>query len=136
MASDTIVIPELERGVERHGIERVSPRTRAHVSIFDNCTMWLSSSTVLATTALGALAIPVFGLGFWDSAVAIILFNVLGTLPLAFFSTLGPKLGLRQMTVARFSFGWVGAMVMVFFNVAACVGWSAVNAIVGGHLVD
>src|SRR6184192_919574 len=136
MASDTLTIPELERGVERHGIERVSPSTRAHIRIFDNCTMWLSANLVISTVALGALAIPVFGLGFWDSAVAIILFNVLGTLPLAFFSTLGPRLGLRQMTISRFSFGWVGAMVMVFFNVAACVGWSAVNAIVGGQLVD
>ncbi len=136
MASDTIAIPELEQGVERHGIERVSPRTRSHVRIFDNCTMWLSSSTVLATVALGALAIPVFGLGFWDSVVAIMLFNILGTLPLAFFSTLGPKLGLRQMTISRFSFGWVGAIIMSLFNVAASVGWSTVNVIEGGQLVE
>lgn len=136
MASDTVAIPELERGVETHGIERVSPRTRAHVRIFDNCTMWLSSSTVLATVALGALAIPVFGLGFWDSVLAILIFNVLGTLPLAFFSTLGPKLGLRQMTISRFSFGWVGGIIMALFNVAACIGWSTVNVIEGGQVVD
>lgn len=136
MASDTVTIPELERGVEAHGIERVSPKTRAHVRIFDNCTMWLSSSTVLATVALGALATTIFGLGFWDSVVAILIFNVLGTLPLAFFSTLGPKLGLRQMTISRFSFGWVGAIIMALFNVAASIGWSTVNVIEGGQLVD
>ncbi|TMB78761.1 MAG: hypothetical protein E6J48_12115, partial [Chloroflexi bacterium] len=34
-----------------------------------------------------------------------------------------------------FSFGWVGAVIMALFNVAACTGWSAVNAIVGGQLV-
>ena len=48
---------------------------------------------------------------------------------------MGPKLGLRQMTISRFSFGWVGAVIMALFNVAACTGWSAVNAIVGGQLV-
>jgi purine-cytosine permease-like protein len=136
MASDTVAIPELERGIETHGIERVSPRTRAHIRIFDNCTIWLSANLVISTVALGVLAIPVFALGFWDSVAAIIIFNVLPTIPVAFLSTLGPKLGLRQMTISRFSFGWVGAMVMALFNVAACIGWSAVNVIVGGQLVE
>ena len=135
MASDTAVIPELEKGIETHGIERVAPETRSHVRIFDNFTMWLSANLVISTVALGALAIPVFGLGFWDSVAVIILFNILGVLPVAFFSTLGPKLGLRQMTISRFSFGWVGAIIMAIFNVLACLGWSTVNVIVGGQLV-
>src|ERR1700751_4903340 len=118
MASESIAIPELEQGIETHGIERVSPKTRAHVRIYDNFTIWLSANLVISTVALGALATNVFQLGFWDSVAAIVIFNVLGTLPVAFFSTLGPKLGLRQMTISRFSFGWVGAMVMVIFNAA------------------
>src|SRR5947208_13717173 len=136
MATDTTTIPELEQGIEVHGIERVPPRARAHVRIFDNFTMWLSAKLVRCTVVLGALATNVFALGFWDSVAAIIIFNVLGALPVAFFSTLGPKLGLRQMTISRFSFGWIGGMVMVLFNVAACIGWSAVNVIVGGQLVN
>ncbi len=135
MVSDTATIPELERGIETHGIERVSPRTRTHVRIFDNFTMWLSANLVISTVALGALAIPVFALGFWESVAVIILFNVLGVLPVAFFSTLGPKLGLRQMTISRFSFGWIGSIIMALFNIAACIGWSAVNVIVGAQLV-
>src|SRR5579871_556369 len=134
MASDVVAIPE-EKGIETHGIERVSPSTRTHVRIFDNFTMWLSANLVISTVALGALAVPVFGLGFWDSILVIIVFNILGILPVAFFSTLGPKLGLRQMTISRFSFGWVGAIIMALFNVAACIGWSAVNVIVGAQLV-
>ncbi|MDQ6659599.1 MAG: cytosine permease, partial [Chloroflexota bacterium] len=135
MASDTIFIPEREQGIEVHGIERIAPIARSHMHIFDNFTLWLSANLVISTVALGALAVPVFGLGFWDSVGAIILFNVLGALPVAFFSTLGPRLGLRQMVISRFSFGWVGAIIMALFNVAACTGWSAVNAIVGGQLV-
>src|SRR5436305_11544160 len=136
MALDITATPALERGIETRGIERVPPRTRAHVSIFDNCTIWLSANMVISTFALGTLATSVFALGFWDSVAAIIIFNVLGTLPVAFFSTLGPKLGLRQMTISRFSFGWVGAIIMAVFNVAACIGWSAVNVIVGGQLIE
>src|SRR5216110_584229 len=134
MASETVAIP-LEKGLETHGIERVSPTTRAHVRILDNFTMWLSANLVISTVALGALANVIFGLGFWDSLGIIIVFNALGVLPVAFFSTLGPKLGLRQMTISRFSFGWVGAIIMALFNVAACIGWSAVNVIIGGQLV-
>ncbi len=96
MATDVVTIPE-EQGIETHGIERVSPTTRTHVRIFDNFTMWLSANLVISTIALGALAIPIFGLGFWDSVAIIIIFNALGVLPVAFFSTLGPKLGLRQV---------------------------------------
>lgn len=134
MATDTVAIPE-EQGIETHGIERVSPKTRTHVRIFDNFTMWLSANLVISTIALGALANLVFGLGFWDGLAVIIIFNALGVLPVAFFSTLGPKLGLRQMTISRFSFGWVGGIIMAIFNVAACIGWSAVNVIIGGQLI-
>jgi NCS1 nucleoside transporter family len=134
MASDTVTIPE-ERGIEAHGIERVSPTTRTHVRIRDNFTMWLGANLVISTIALGTLANFAFGLGFWDSVASIVIFNALGVLPVAFFSTLGPKLGLRQMTLTRFSFGWVGGIIMAFFNVAACIAWSAVNVIVGGQLV-
>src|SRR5437660_7292329 len=135
MISDIAAIPEIERGIEAQGIERVQPRARTHVRIFDNFTMWLSANLVLSTVVLGALATNVFALGFWDSVVAIIIFNVLGAFPVAFFSTLGPKLGLRQMTISRFSFGWVGGIIMALFNVGACIGWSAVNVIVGAQLV-
>src|SRR5215470_12169432 len=135
MATDVVTIPE-EYGVETHGIERVSPQTRTHVRIRDNFTMWLSANLVISTIALGALATQAFFLGFWDGLAVIIIFNALGVLPVAFFSTLGPKLGLRQMTISRFSFGWVGGIIMALFNVAACIGWSAVNVIIGGQLVS
>src|SRR6266699_546785 len=134
MATDIIDIPE-EQGLETHGIERVSPKTRTHVRIRDNFTMWLSANLVISTIALGAIANLAFGLGFWDGLAVIIIFNILGVLPVAFFSTLGPKLGLRQMTISRFSFGWVGGIIMALFNVAACIGWSTVNVIIGGQLV-
>src|SRR5947209_101891 len=86
-----------EHGIEAEGIERVSPAMRTHARIFDNFTVWFSANLVISTVALGALAIPLFGLGFWDSVVAIVLFNLLGSLPVAFLATMGPKLGLRQM---------------------------------------
>jgi NCS1 nucleoside transporter family len=125
-----------EQGIEAQGIERVPPEARSHVRIIDNFTMWMAANTVLSTIVLGALAINVFGLGLWDSIAVILIFNVLGVLSVAFFATLGPKLGLRQMTITRFSFGWIGACLMALFNVITCIGWSVVNVIVGGQLVQ
>lgn len=51
----------------------------------------------------------------------------------AFCSTFGPKLGLRQMTSSRFSWGFYGAKGVAFLNCIACVGWSIANTIAGAQ---
>jgi hypothetical protein len=61
--------------------------------------------------AIGALAYPVFYLGFVDTILTIFFINVLGILPVCFFSTFGPKFGLRQMVLSRFYFGWYGVKI-------------------------
>jgi len=63
----------------------------------------------------------------------IIFFNLMATLPVAYFSIFGPRLGLRQMTIARFSFGYYTAWIPVVLNVIACIGWSTINSIVGAQ---
>ncbi len=136
MAVQTAPAPLMERGIETRGIERVPPAERHDARAFDNFTMWLSANLVLSAVTVGALAVPAFNMGFWDSVAAIVLFTVLGVLPTAFFSPLGPKLGLRQMTISRFSFGMVGAAIMAVFNAAACIGWSAVNVVSGATLIS
>lgn len=68
----------------------------------------MSANVTVSTFALGALAQPVFGLGFVDSALTIVCVNALGVLPACFFSTFGPRFGLRQMVLSRFFFGYYG----------------------------
>ncbi|KAJ7074881.1 putative cytosine-purine permease [Mycena belliarum] len=51
----------------------------------------------------------------------------------AYMATFGPKLGLRQMTSARYSWGWHGAKVVALLNCVACVGWSSINTIAGAQ---
>ncbi len=123
-------------GIERWGIERVGVHERHHRRLFDNFTLWLSANLVVSTVALGGVAVPVFRLGFGQAVLAVVLFNVLGTLPVAFFATLGPRLGLRQMTLSRYAFGWTGAKVMAFFNVVACIGWSAVGTLLAAEILN
>lgn len=51
----------------------------------------------------------------------------------ALCSTFGPKLGLRQMTSARYAWGYWGAKFVATLNCIACVGWSIANTIVGAQ---
>lgn len=69
---------------------------------------------VVSSFAIGALARPVFSLGFVDSALTIIFINLLGIMPVCFFSTFGPRFGLRQMVLSRFYFGFYGVKLSKF----------------------
>lgn len=69
---------------------------------------------VVSSFAIGALANPVFGLGYVDTALTIIFFTILGILPVCFFSTFGPRFGLRQMVLSRFYYGYYGVKLSKF----------------------
>jgi purine-cytosine permease-like protein len=69
---------------------------------------------VVSAFAIGALAWPVFRLGFVDATLIIFFVNALGIIPVAFFSTFGPRFGLRQMVLSRFFFGWYGVKLSKF----------------------
>ena len=123
-------------GVEQRGIERVPEDERTDTNLMKVGTMWLAANMVVSSFAIGALAIPVFHLGFVDSLLTILFINMLAITPVAFFSTFGPVYGLRQMVLSRYFFGFYGVKVIAFFNVLACVGWSSVNVIVGAQLIN
>lgn len=91
---------------------------------------------VVSSFAIGVVASPVFYLGFVDAMLVIFFINVLGIMPVCFFSSFGPRLGLRQMVLSRFYFGYYGVKLMALFNGLSCFGWSAVNLIVGGQLIN
>ena len=91
---------------------------------------------VVSSFAIGVLASPLFYLGFADAILVCLFFNLLGILPVCFFSTFGPRFGLRQMVLSRFWFGWYGVKLIAIFNVLACIGWSSANSIVGAQLIN
>jgi len=123
-------------GVEQRGIERVPSDERSSAPASQVGTMWLSANMVVSSFALGALAYPVFYLGFIDTILIIFFINLLGIMPVCFYSTFGPRFGLRQMVLSRYFFGYYGVKIIAVFNILACVGWSAVNVIVGAQLFN
>lgn len=95
-------------GFEERGIERVPPNERTDTGMSKIGTLWMSANMTVSTFAIGALAHPVFDLGFVDTVLTIIFVNVFSILPVCFFSTLGARFGLRQMVLSRFWFGFYG----------------------------
>lgn len=96
-------------GVEVRGIERIRPEdrsARSFADLLDAATMWLAANSTISTFSLGTLAVSVFQLGLKEACLTILFFNLLSTAPVAYFAVFGPRLGLRQMTITRFSFGY------------------------------
>ena len=91
---------------------------------------------VVSSFAIGILANSVFYLGAADAMLTVLFFNLLGIMPVCYFSTFGPRFGLRQMVLSRFWFGWWGVKLIAIFNILACIGWSSVNSIVGAQLLN
>lgn len=91
---------------------------------------------VVSSFAIGLLAQKLFFLGFVDAILVCLFFNLIGVVPVCYFSTFGPRFGLRQMVLSRFWFGWYGVKLIAVFNVLACIGWSSVNSIVGAQLIN
>lgn len=120
--------------VEERGIQRVPDDDRTAQTPTQTGILWFTVNFVLSSVTTGALAIGGFGLGLWDSLLAVVIFNAIGIIPVAIFCSWGPFTGLRQMVIARYAFGWNGAKLTALFNIAACIGWSMVNVVIGGSL--
>ena len=91
---------------------------------------------VVSSFAIGTLAYKIWFMGVTDAMLVILFFNLIGVTPVCYFATFGPRFGLRQMVLSRFWFGWWGVKIIAVFNVLACIGWSAVNSIVGAQLIN
>ncbi len=78
---------------------------------------------VVSSFAIGLLGTGLFGMGFGDSCLTIVFINMLGITPVSYFSTFGPKFGLRQMVLSRYWFGFHGVKVSEynFFKYMPCL---------------
>jgi len=123
-------------GVEETGIERVLPSERSDQSPMSCFTMWMAANTTVSTFALGTLGSSIWQMGFKDAALTILFFNLFPTLVVAYFSTWGPKTGLRQLALSRFGFGYFTVLLPTILNCIACIGWSTINSLAGAFCLQ
>ncbi|THU97050.1 NCS cytosine-purine permease [Dendrothele bispora CBS 962.96] len=120
-------------GVETRGILPVPPEERTDTQFFKIFFLWFSTNFNILSFSAGTLGPAAFGLSTRDSCLVILFFNMLCCLPPAYLATWGPKLGLRQMVQARFSFGYFGVIIPCILNLIGMFGFSVLNSILGGQ---
>ncbi|EIW55605.1 cytosine-purine permease [Trametes versicolor FP-101664 SS1] len=123
----------LQWGLETRGITPVPLAERVDTQYSKIFFIWLSANFNILSFSAGTLGPVVFGLGLRESCLVILFFNLLCSALPAYFSTWGPKLGLRQMCQARYSFGYYGVIIPSVFNLCSMTGFCILNCILGGQ---
>src|SRR5579863_1944106 len=77
--------------METHGIKPI-PQSNRYGKPSRLFTVWFAPNVNMTGVFTGTLAI-VLGLGFWLGMLAMIIGSVLGSLPVAYLSTWGPRTG-------------------------------------------
>ena len=122
--------------VEPGGVEFI-PAGDRHGRPLQLLWTWTSPNLEFATVFLGILAVGVFGLGFWEAVLALLIGNLLGSLSHAVLSARGPKHGAPQMVLSRVPFGFWGNVLPAGLNsVTAGFGWFAVNSVSGAFALS
>ncbi|KAJ4001874.1 permease for cytosine/purines, uracil, thiamine, allantoin-domain-containing protein [Lentinula boryana] len=123
----------LSWGVESRGISPVPPSQRTDMSYYKLFFLWFTMNFNILSFSAGTLGPVAYGLGIRESCLVILFFNGLCCAPPAYFATWGPKLGMRQMVQARYSFGYYGVIFVCVLNLINMVGFCILNAILGGQ---
>ena len=122
--------------VEPGGVEYIALRER-HGKPIDLFWTWLSPNLEFATVFVGILGIAVFGLSFWETAIAIVVGTALGSLTHALLSSWGPRYGVPMMVESRGAFGFLGNILPAGLNAfTGSIGWFIVNSVSGAFALQ
>ncbi len=122
--------------VEPGGVEYIALKER-HGKPIDLFWTWLSPNLEFATVYVGILGVAVFGLSFWQTAVAIVLGSALGSLTHYILSSWGPKFGVPMMVESRGAFGFLGNILPAALNAfTGTIGWFIVNSVSGAFALQ
>jgi NCS1 nucleoside transporter family len=121
--------------IETQGIDRIPEEMKRPPHLMNTFFMWFSMTCHVGTLPLGVLG-PEFGLTLNQSVSAIVVGTFLGALCTAYTGTLGPKTGLRQIAISRYSFGFWGAKLCSVLNVIVGGGFAVVNVVITGQMLS
>ncbi|KAF2760057.1 hypothetical protein EJ05DRAFT_492481 [Pseudovirgaria hyperparasitica] len=121
---------------EVRGIQPVPEDERNDTRYINVFTLWLSMSLSVLPLPFGILGTATYGLSLRDASLVIIFFSLLTAIPVSYFSTLGPKLGLRQMIISRYSWGRYLVSVPVVLNLATLIGFCIITDVLGGGILS
>ncbi|KAL4789137.1 permease for cytosine/purines, uracil, thiamine, allantoin-domain-containing protein [Aspergillus venezuelensis] len=119
-------------GVELRGVAPVPIEERTDSRFVNVFFVWFTLSTNLLPIVTGMVGTFVMGMSLRDASLVILFFNMLCTIPPAYFSTFGARTGLRQMLHARFTFGYYLVSIIVALNLCTIAGFGVVSSVLGG----
>lgn len=120
-------------GVEDRGAQPVPEELRTDTQYYKIFFIWFAWNLNILTFSAGTLGPVVFGLGLRDTCLTILLFNLVCCAFPAYICAWGPKLGMRQMVITRYSFGYYGTLLPCILNLVTMMGFTILNCIVGGQ---
>src|SRR5438552_2838278 len=122
--------------VEPGGVEYIALKER-HGKPIDLFWTWLSPNLEFATVFVGVLGVAVFGLSFWETALAIVVGSALGSATHFVLSSWGPKFGVPMMVESRGAFGFLGNILPAGLNAfTGTIGWFIVNSVSGAFALQ
>lgn len=122
------------RGIQRVSIEERQPlNKRGLLQIY---VLWFSINLAAVNITLGMLGPQVYFLSFKDASLCAVFGSILGSLPVAYIATFGPRSGNRTMVLARYVMGWYPAKLVVILNIIVLLGYALINAVVAGQIIS
>lgn len=122
-------------GVESQGIQPVAIEDRTDTRFIKLFFLWFSANTSIVTFSTGTLGPTTFGLNLGECCLAILFINLIFAFIPAYFTTWGPKLGLRQLCLSRYTFGYYGTIVPSLLSIIHGFGFCIMNSILGGQVL-
>ncbi len=116
--------------LESHGMAPVPPDSR-YGGVHRMFTVWFTPNMALSGVFTGTLAV-VLGLGFQLGLIAIVAGTVIGSLPVAFLCTWGPRTGTAQVPLARMPFG-KSILLPGTVQWLSSIAWDALVGFFGGE---
>ncbi|GAA5820669.1 hypothetical protein JCM11251_003105 [Rhodosporidiobolus azoricus] len=121
--------------VEAHGVGPLPEEERTDASFISNFTIWLTMNATISCFSTGTLGPLYFNLSLRDSALIVVFANIFSCGVPSFIALFGPRLGMRTMTIARYSFGYYPAILPALLNLISFLGFCAVNSIAAGQVL-
>ncbi|RMY23866.1 hypothetical protein D0867_01771 [Hortaea werneckii] len=132
--------------LEARGIQRVLPDERhdmRQLGYIQIAILWFSVNLTANNLTLGMLQVfaartwpAVYYLPFLDSCLCAVFGAIVGSLPVAYIATFGPRSGNRTMVFARYSMGFYPSKIIVILNLIVLLGYSLIDTVVAGQILS
>ncbi|GAA5865725.1 hypothetical protein JCM8547_002758 [Rhodosporidiobolus lusitaniae] len=122
--------------IEAHGVGPLPEEERKDARFLNCFTIWMTMNATIACFSTGTLGPLYYSLSMRDSFLVIAFANLFSCGVPAYLAIFGPRLGMRTMSVARYSYGYYPAILPALLNLISFIGFCAVNSMVAGQVLS